>query len=113
MRRGILIIALLAAGCSYESKPRPATAAEPMPVLAVYKAAPSSALVFDAPVAASQPPLDLSRDSRAPGAFVGYDQGIATFYYVRTDDRQFNGFGGNQLQYERRAISTKVGVSYR
>jgi hypothetical protein len=109
----IIVIALLAVGCSSESRDRSAKAQEPLPVLAVYKAAPSSALAFDPPVAANLPPQDLDRETRAPGAFIGYDQGIATFYYVRTDDRQFNGFGGNQLQYERRAISTKVGVSYR
>jgi hypothetical protein len=115
MRRGTLIIAfgLLAAGCTSHSRNGGTTAAEPTALLAAYRAAPSSALAFDPPVSTTQPPLDLNRDARLPAAFVGYDQGIATFYYVRTDDRDFSGFGHNHLQYERRAISTKIGVSYR
>ena len=54
--------------------------------------------------------MELSRDGRAADAFVGYETQTATYSYLRTDDRQTDD-GSNR--YERRAVSTKVGVSYR
>jgi hypothetical protein len=109
----IIFFGLFMMGCASQAPKPPRAAHQPLPVLAVYREAPSAALVFDPPVISDQPPLDLSRDDRTPGAFVGYEETIATFYYVRTDDRQFDGSGLNQDRFERRAISTKVGVSYR
>jgi hypothetical protein len=66
--------------------------------------------MFDPPISAGQPPIDLARDDRAPAAFAGYDSTTATYFYIRTDDRQTSDHGD---RYERRAISEKVGVSYR
>lgn len=80
----------------------------------------SAALVFDPPVAADGASLDLARDTRQPSAFLGYDEGVAEYFYLRWDDRQSNwgtslGWGGSGRGdwYERRAVSEKVGVLYR
>jgi hypothetical protein len=110
---GVIFLGLLGVGCAAQPSKPARTAQEPQPLLAVYRQAPSAALVFDPPVISDQPPVNVSRDDRTPAAFVGYESTIATFYYVRTDDRQFDGFGLNQDRFERRAISTKVGISYR
>jgi hypothetical protein len=69
-----------------------------------------AALVFDPPILQNQPPLELSRESRQAGAFVGYEQLTTTFFYLRTDDR-FRTDGTDR--FERRAISERVGMSFR
>ena len=89
-----------------------------------YEAVPAAALVFTPPVVRQEPPLDLSRAGRATEAFVGYEQGIVEYHYVRTDDRQRSGdgwnrtwgwgsFGGHGDRYERRAVTERIGVRYR
>jgi hypothetical protein len=75
-----------------------------------YEPSHASALVFTPPIAAADAPLNLSRADREPGAFVGFDDLIRTYIYVRTDDR-FTGDGTGD--YERRAITEKVGASTR
>ena len=47
----------------------------------------ASALSFDPPVISAEPALDLSRENRGAIAVLGYDVPIATFSYVRSDDR--------------------------
>jgi hypothetical protein len=75
-----------------------------------YEPSQASALVFTPAVAMDGPDLDLSRDEREPGAFVGYDDVEQSFVYVRTDDRQSSrGIG----RFEREAITEKVGSSTR
>jgi hypothetical protein len=85
---------------------------------------PAAALVFTPPVVRQEQPLDLSREGRATEAFVGYEQGIVEYHYVRTDDRQRSGdgwgrswgggpFGGYGDRYERRAVTERVGVRHR
>ena len=69
----------------------------------------ASALAFDPPIAAVEPSLDLSRESREPLAVLGYDEPIATFSYVRSDDRFRVTFADGD-RYERRAISERVGI---
>jgi hypothetical protein len=91
------------------------------------EAVPAAALVFDPPVIANDPPLQLSRADREPRVFMGYEGPIVETYYVRFDDRQI-GFGlngrfagsggrfgatGNVDMYERRAITERTGVRYR
>src|SRR6476619_903937 len=111
MRRGVLLLSiLLLAGCHCEKKPSPTTQALSEPEPAFDDARIASALVFAPPIAQSEPSVDLSRDSRQPAAFVGYDDLIRTFIYVRTDDR-WSADGTDQ--YERRAITEKVGASTR
>jgi len=72
----------------------------------------ASALCFTPPIALDEPPLELSRADREPAAFVGYDDLMRTYIYIRTDDR-FSGDGSGNDRYERRAIMEKVGSSTR
>ena len=72
----------------------------------------AAALVYDPPVIANEPPLDLSRDGREPVAVLGYEQLTTTFSYTRSDDRFRVNFGDGD-RYERRAVSERVGVTYR
>jgi len=112
MRRGAFIFSICLTGlvgCQCAHKPavatQPAASAE-----SDYEPSHASALAFAPPVAQNDPPIDLSRADREPGAFVGYDDLIRTYIYVRTDDR-FTGDGTGD--YERRAIIEKVGASTR
>src|SRR4051794_4843280 len=51
-----------------------------------YEAVTASALVFDPPVSADQPALELGRAEREPRVAVGYDGPIIETYSVRMDD---------------------------
>src|SRR4051812_5337162 len=120
MRWGTLILLGLAlAGCA--SKP----VAPPEPVAqrseGVYeRATVAGALVYDPPVIANAPRIDLSREGRAPAAYAGYEDLITTYYYLYQNDYQM-GYGGgggsagwrNNDRFERQAITQRVGVSYR
>ena len=106
-RKCVIAIALLACGCAAH-KPEPK--AQALPITTSYASVPAGSLVFDPPVIVGQPPLQLSRDDRAPSAFAGYDSTTATYFYVRTDDRQTS---DRSDRYERRSITEKTGVSYR
>lgn len=119
MRRGAFII--IAACCSSllgcECSHKPATtapSATTKPIVqpeTAYEPSHASALAFSPPIAQNDPPINLSRADREPGAFVGYDDLIRTFIYVRTDDRWTG--DANSGSYERRAIIEKVGSSTR
>ncbi len=77
-----------------------------------YEPVAASTLAFDLPNDDTyREPLDLSREGRERSAFLGYDEGVAEYYALRWEDRQSdNSF---RDRYERRAVSTKVGVRYR
>src|SRR5690349_6413243 len=110
MRWGVIICLFCVVGCKCHEKPAPATrpvSAAPEPL---YEPSHASALVFAPPIAQDEPPVDLSRADREPAAFVGYDELIRSYIYVRTDDR-WSGDGNDR--YERRAIMEKVGASTR
>ena len=121
-----IILTVLMAGCccnggkkQHEQHSAPAPATNQAQALE-YEPALSTALVFDPPVAAGQPRLDLDREARSPVAVVGYDELETTYFYLRIDDRQTfqpiidgNGTRGNLGRFERRAISETVGVRYR
>ncbi len=102
--RSILIAALLSllASCT-STRPQPAASVAPH-----YEDAPAAALAFTPPIAMDQPPLMLAREPREPAAFVGFEDLTATFFYICNDDVQFH--DGWMV---RRALSEKVGVSYR
>lgn len=78
---------------------------------------PATALVFDPPITAYAPPMNLSRADRAPAAYVGFDS-VTTTVYTRMDDRQF--YSGQVGQYgflgafrghvERQSVVQTVGV---
>jgi hypothetical protein len=87
----------------------------------IYDDAVAAALVYDPPVVANSPRIEISREGRAPEAFAGYEELTTTYYYLRVDDRQLNYGGGgasggqhiNNDRFERQAITERVGVSYR
>jgi hypothetical protein len=106
MTRLLTILTLAAlAGCA-SKKPT----IEAVVVPAEYEDASAAALVFSPPVSERQPQLALSRDGRAPEAFVGFDQLTTTYHYVRFEDRQSDEFNEG---YDRRSVSVRVGVSHR
>ncbi|MDB5319185.1 MAG: hypothetical protein JWN40_816 [Phycisphaerales bacterium] len=111
MRWGFLILlGILAIGCA--SKPAQPTAT--VAPARIYDDAVAAALVYDPPVVANSPRLDVSREGRAATAYAGFDEVITTFYYLRVDDRQQSfGSGGHHDRFERQAITERVGVSYR
>ncbi len=84
-----------------------------------YDDATSAALVFDPPVAAGDPPLELSRDERQPRAFVSFEGPTTSYFWIHTDDLQDSDWGGSawgsgiQDRYQRRAVIEKTGVTYR
>lgn len=111
MRWAFLALACLAGGCVANNPPRPVTLASrsPQPVYAEPAAA---SLVFTPPIAMGLPPVHLPREQRAPGAFVGFEDLTTTYFYLRIDDLQQtddNIYGGSY----RRAVSEKMGVTYR
>lgn len=77
-----------------------------------YEPVSAAALTFDPPAVAQAVTPNLSRDGREVAAYVGYDQVITTYFYLRYDDRQVIQGDGPE-RYERRAISHRFGVSYR
>jgi hypothetical protein len=133
MRTALLVIlAALISGCccgNGSSKPVPATqqatlepATRPQLVeVTEYESNASSVLVFDPPITRGAPRLDLARADRGPAAFVGYDEGVAEYFYRRVDDQQnYNnfgnwgaGFGTDDSNYNRRTVTETVGVRYR
>ena len=84
-----------------------------------YDEATSAALVFDPPVAAGDPPLELSREERQPSAFVSFEGPTTSYFWIHTDDLQDSDWGGSgwgsgiQDRYQRRAVIEKTGVTYR
>ena len=109
MSRALIILAavLLSGGCAARRATAPAAA---QPPAAPEDDAVAAALVFQAPITLGQPPLNLDRDARAASAFLGYEELQTHFYYLRTIDRQLD---GEREQYDRTAVSEKVGISYR
>lgn len=114
MRSLALCLALLLIGgcCCAQKKP-----AATQPVVVVYQDRPAAALALVPPIAMDlQPSAMLDRSLRSPRAFVGYEHGTTEFYWMRTDDRvRFNTFGGRSTggwgdRFERRAVSTRLGV---
>jgi hypothetical protein len=69
------------------------------------------ALAMDPPVTQDNPPLMLVRDLRERSAFVGFDQGSTTFFWIRMDDRQTEDVRNDRL--ERRSVTVRTGTSYR
>src|SRR5687768_15025001 len=78
-----------------------------------YYATPAAALVFDPPLLADEPPLELARDRRAPAASLGFEDVVVEHFYIRTDDYQSDHGCPEFEHYERRAVSEKFGVRYR
>jgi hypothetical protein len=110
----IIVLAMISGGCAAQSKPPQGSATAPvLAAPARYQPSASGCLVFDPPVTIGQPPLNLSRDGRSIEAFVGYESLTTTTFVQHNDDDQFNVLNTRLGTFERRAVSTKVGVSYR
>ena len=104
------LVAVVGCQCQHKGEP---SACKHVPIQAAeqyYEPSHASALAFAPPIAQDEAPLDLSRADREPAAFVGYEDLIRTYIYVRTDDRWTA--DGND-RYERHAIIEKVGSSTR
>ena len=103
-----ILLAFIAAGCVSSKPHAPSDMAytHPDPPFSH----PASALVFDPPIAASIPPLDLSREPRQSMAFAGFQQSTTTVSFVRTDDRQSTAYLDS---YDRRAITIQMGTNSR
>jgi hypothetical protein len=110
----LIIASMLLTGCASRAKTSAEVDPEPEAVLSMYRYEPTSAaaLAFDPPVVANAVTPNLDRTDRGEAAYVGYDEVITTYFYLRTDDRQFIQGDGPE-RYERRAISERFGVSYR
>ncbi len=117
MRVGlILIVGALLTGCA--AKPSSGTSLPLVQDPIRYDDATSSALVFDPPVTVGELPIDLSRDERAPSAFVSFEGPSTTLYWIHTDDLQESDWGGDgpggmRDRFRRRAVIDKSGVTYR
>jgi hypothetical protein len=109
---GVILCASLIGGCAAHQHRCATTPAPVNESIAVDDGAATtaSALVFDPPVAAGLPVLELARDDRQPSAFVAYDDVQTTYFYLRLDDRQRL---ANDGRSERRVISETFGISRR
>jgi hypothetical protein len=111
----VIVIGMMLVGCASRAKTSQRVQAQPQPELASYRydvESSASALAFDPPIVANAVTPNLSRVGRGEAAYVGYDEPITTFFYLRTDDRQVFQ-GDSNSRYERRATSERFGVSYR
>jgi hypothetical protein len=112
MRRELCILVLIClAGCQAHTHQPPTTqvALQPEPTVQFDDdAEPAAALVFAPPVVPPEGDLDLSRESREPTAFLGYEDLIKEYIYVHTDDRWTGDGKGDR--YERDAITDKIGT---
>jgi hypothetical protein len=105
MRRTCILFIIGLTGCAQHKPANPAPES-PDPVLP-----PASALVFDRPLLAQRTSDDyFDRDWRRNGAFVGYERGLVSYYYVRQEDRQGD---LRDNRFERRSIVQEQGMRYR
>ena len=104
----ILVAAFGLAGCAKRQVDR--APAERAPQL---DDAVTASLVFEPPVVASEPPLEISRLGRGPAAYAGFEEIISTYYYLWVDDRQLDYNGRSHDRFERRAVTARVGVTHR
>ena len=109
----LVVCGIVQVGCASASS---RTASAPLPVAqqaSAYDGAIAASLVYTPPIAAYGEQGDFSREGRAPAAYAGFDDVITTHYYLFQDDRQQKWGGLNRDRFERQAITTRVGVSYR
>jgi hypothetical protein len=117
MRWGAFIFlgSILSLGCASTQSARP-EAPSPVAQRVDDDGAVVASLLLEPPLVASEPKIEISRQGRAPQAYAGFEEIISTYYYLRVDDRQLNysnSGGRSHDRFEREAITTRVGVSYR
>jgi len=112
MRWGsLLMLSFAFAGCaSKQAQPQAAMPARER----IYEDAVAAALVYDPPAILDQPRVEISRENRRQSAYAGIEEVTVTSYFLYQDDRQLN-YGDNRHhdRFERQAITTKSGVTYR
>ncbi len=69
-----------------------------------------AALVFDAPITLSAPPVEIARDDRGPAAFVGYEEATTSYYSISNDNRQSNDYSDG---FVREAVTVQNGAIHR
>jgi hypothetical protein len=112
MRWGSLLLSgIFTVGCA--SKQTQPLAVAPPPAAPIYDDAVAAALVYEPPMVANAPAIEITREGRAQAAYAGFDDVITTFYFLQVDDRQQSYNGYRRDRFERQAITTRVGVSYR
>lgn len=111
---GLLALAALAGGCAQSREADRVYTARPGA-----KVMPATALVFDPPITAYSPALDLDRSRRVATADMGFDS-VTTFIYTRSDDRQYyqntgsaDGYGSFGGYLDRQSVVETVGVRSR
>jgi hypothetical protein len=113
MRWRVIIIAgafFALTGCQAHQKPAAATTQPIAAIERYYEPATAPALAFTPPISINDPPIELTRADREPGAFVGFEDQTRSFLYVRTEDRYSSDGKG---RYERRAIIEQLGSTTR
>jgi hypothetical protein len=103
------LLAFIVAGCAVTQSTDNTTLATKA-LRPSYIDAGTPSLAFSPPIAIGLPPLNLDREIRQPGVFLGYDELTTTYYHVRNDDWQVGPTDGRTF---RRAVTERVGVSYR
>ena len=117
MRWGMLtIIGFILTGCAAQPPQPPVAQVPPTIASTVYDGAVAASLIYNPPVSADIPRLQVDREGRQMSAYAGFEDQITTFYYLRVDDYQRSDghhHHGNSDRFEREAITERVGVSYR
>ena len=109
-RLPLILACALASGCASSARQQQAND-DLKPAPRHYAPAAASALAFDSTVAPAYPLLGLDRAAREPGAYMGYQDGVAEYFSVGIDDNFTN--DPASTTYQRESTSVKVGVRYR
>ncbi|MDW8263292.1 MAG: hypothetical protein RMJ35_12265 [Phycisphaerales bacterium] len=106
MHRSVCMFLVLVGGCCCAQQTAAPTT---RPATIVLHDRPAAALAFAPPAGVSVPEWVLERTQRGPSAFVGYESLSTEHFWLRIDDRYRFG-RGDYDRFERRAVSTRVGV---
>jgi hypothetical protein len=99
----IIIVSVALTGCAAH---QPAVSADQQLQQAAYAPSGAAALAFDPPVLAGTTRMDLSRDGRDVGAFVGYQDSTTIISDLHLDDLQTGNPSSDR--YQREAASDTI-----
>ena len=91
-------------GCAAQQPVMPAVIIPPAAEMA------SAALCFDAPITLDQPAINLSRATRGPAAFIGFESTSVSYYDIVSDNRESTGWGDG---FVRESFTERVGSTHR
>lgn len=94
-------------GCAAQ---KPATPQQQAQQPRVFSDSPAASLAFTPPLARYSPAVDLPRDERQPGIFVGFDTFTESYSYVRQDDRFTD---DTSTRFIRQSVTQRIGHSSR